>query len=233
MKTTTKPVKSPKISKDDMALVIASHFRSQGKNQGVRNSTTLKNMMLIVEKYDIDVEKEYVKVKDQKLVNEEEARVREEINKERTRLRDIEREERDRILKIEEQKRIDDYEKLPKHVKALCEKKYIYNDYTNSIKQRKKQFVEEMELLVKWEKNNGVDKFRSYIDESGMLHLNFIGVVLCQGGPGFYEIHNCKMIQELIQEMTYLDKNGKTGYYDEDGVKIVMIKRTRKSNKIK
>ena len=104
MTTVTKPMKSTKISKDDMALVIASHFRGQGQNQGVRNSTTLKNMMLIVEKYDIDVEKEYINVKERKIVYEEEARAREETNKESMRMRYMEQEEQVRILKIEYEK---------------------------------------------------------------------------------------------------------------------------------
>lgn len=223
----TKPRKPTKISKDDMALVIASHFHGQGKNQGVRNNTTLKNMMLIVEKYDIDVEKEYINVKERKIVYEEESRVREETNKERMRMRDLEQEEQERIMKIEEKKIIDDYEKLPKHVKTLCEKKYKYEKYTNMITHYRKVNVTQMELLEKWENRNGVHKLRSYIDECGELYLNRINISL-SSGASYDEFHHCDIIKELIQEMIYIDKNGKTGYYDEDGVKIVVIKRTRK-----
>ena len=230
MTTMTKPMKSTKISKDDMALVIASHFRGHGTNQGVRKNTTLKNMMLIVEKYDIDVEKEYINVKERKIVYEEEARAREETNKESMRMRYMEREEQVRILRIEGQKTIDDYEKLPKHVKTLCEKKYKYEKYMNSITHNRKVNATKMEMLEKWENRHGVHKSRSHIDECGELYLNCMHINL-PSAASYHEMHQCEIIKELIQEMTYIDKNGKTGYYDEDGVKIVVIKRTRKVNK--
>jgi hypothetical protein len=213
----TTQIKKQKVSKDDKLETITFCLKNRGIGIRPNPKCNIKMLDLIIDKYSIDFEKEFVLMKEERKIFLEE-------EKERKNKEEKEIELRNKKWEIEKKRKEDDYKNLPWRIKNMCEKAYMDVEYSNHIKFYQRE-LNSNRKLVEYSLMQGGNSHSSYMMENGTAYILgiYYNPISCEGfNPvSVYKttLYKFKYIRELIEELK-LDE-----WYN---AKVVIIHRKKK-----